>query len=245
MDKRPENSRIVVVAATEMEVKLLTGECTFLGARADHLRSYALGNLRFDLLITGIGSTFTTFFLTQHLAANTCSLVINAGIAGSLSEHLQIGDVVNVVEEEFSDLGIEKENEFLTLFDSGFMHPDEFPFENRMLKADGDNLAGFLPRVKGITSNVSHGRESSISQLKERFSAGVESMEGAAVFYVCRWFGVPCLQIRAISNRVAPRSQSLVGHPPGAREPQKLPAEGFKRTSGEGCMILLILRQNF
>ncbi len=209
MDKRPGNSKIVLVAATDMEVKLLTGECTFLGAGTDHLRSYALGDLHFDLLVTGIGSTFTTYFLTQHLSANPCSLVINAGIAGSLSENLHIGDVVNVVEEEFSDLGIEQEDEFLTLFDSGFMLADEFPFENRMLKADGMSLAGYLPRVKGITSNVSHGRESSISQLKERFSAGVESMEGAAVFYVCRWFGVPCLQIRAISNRVAPRSQAL------------------------------------
>ena len=33
-------------------------------------------------------------------------------------------------------------------------------------------------------------------------------MEGAAVFYVCRWLGVPCLEIRAISNMVVPRSQS-------------------------------------
>jgi len=36
----------------------------------------------------------------------------------------------------------------------------------------------------------------------------VESMEGAAVFYVCRYLGVPCVQIRAISNRVAPRENA-------------------------------------
>ena len=119
-----------------------------------------------------------------------------------------MGDVVNVVEEEFADLGIEKEEEFLTLFDSGFMHSDEFPFENRMLKAEGEGLAAFLPRVKGITSNISHGRESTIARLKDRYSASVVSMEGAAVFYVCRWMGIPCVQIRAISNLVAPRSQS-------------------------------------
>ena len=77
-----------------------------------------------------------------------------------------------------------------------------------MLKAEGEGLAAFLPRVKGITSNISHGRESTIARLKDRYSASVVSMEGAAVFYVCRWMGIPCVQIRAISNLVAPRSQS-------------------------------------
>jgi futalosine hydrolase len=134
--------------------------------------------------------------------------VINTGIAGSLSDHIRIGNVVSISEEEFGDLGVEKENEFLTLFESGFLQSNEFPFENRMLKADGQHFAGFLPKVKGVTTNISHGRESSITELKNRSSAKVVSMEGAAVFYVCRMFGVPCLQIRAISNMVVPRSQS-------------------------------------
>ncbi len=208
MKGKVKESKVLLVAATEMEVKLLIDESLLLVAASDNFRSYRIGETDYDLLLTGIGTTFTAFFLTQHLAAFSYAVVLNAGIAGALGDHLHIGDVVNVVEEEFADLGIEKENEFLTLFDSGFMRPDEFPFENRMLRADGDHVAAFLPRVKGITSNISHGRESTISLLKDRFSASVESMEGAAVFYVCRWMGVPCLQIRAISNLVAPRSQS-------------------------------------
>lgn len=201
-------TKLLLVSATEMEVKLITDECLFLKAKNDNLKAFRFRDLEFDLLITGIGTTFTTFSLTQTLLNNQYGLVINAGIGGSLSEHIKIGDVVNVVEEEFADLGIEKEYEFLTLFDSGFMHPDEFPFENRKLKADGYILPDSLPRVKGITSNISHGRESSIRELKNRFSASVESMEGAAVLYVCRWQGIPCIQIRAISNMVAPRADS-------------------------------------
>lgn len=200
--------KVLVVAATEMEVKLLSNECRFNRSVTDNLTSYSYGKLDLDILITGIGTTFTTFFLTQTLCGNSYSHVINTGIAGSLSDQIRIGDVLNVSEEEFGDLGIEKENEFLTLFDSGFLQSNEFPFENRMLKADGQHLAGFLPQVKGVTANISHGRESSILELKNRTSAKVVSMEGAAVFYVCRWLGVPCLQIRAISNMVVPRSQS-------------------------------------
>jgi futalosine hydrolase len=200
--------KTLLVAATEMEIKLLSDECKLIKAVSDNMKSYTYNNLDIDILITGIGATFTTFFLTQALLESSYSFVVNAGIAGSLSERYKIGDVVNVVEEEFADLGIEKEQEFLTLFDSGFLRSDEFPFENRTLKGDNHNLAEFLPRVKGITSNISHGRESSIQELKNRFSANVVSMEGAAVFYVCRWLGIPFLQIRSISNMVVPRSLS-------------------------------------
>jgi len=200
--------KVLLVAATGMEVKLLTDECKYKNAISDNLKSYSYNGIDFDLLLTGIGPTFTAFCLTQTLIGNSYSLVIDTGIAGGLSDQVKIGDVVNVVEEEFADLGIEKEEEFLTLFDSGYMHSDEFPFENRVLKADRQKAAAFLPQVKGITTSISHGRESSILALKNRFSANIESMEGAAVFYVCRWLGVPCLEIRAISNMVVPRSQS-------------------------------------
>lgn len=208
MNKESRSARILLVAATALEVKMLTDECECIRADSDNLKTYRFGNLHFDLLLSGIGVTFTTFSLTHTLLHHAYSLVINAGIAGSLADHLRIGDVVSVVEEEFADLGIEEESGFLTLFDSGFLQSDEFPFENRALKADGKEILEFLPGVKGITSNVSHGRYSSINEIKTRFSASVESMEGAAVFYVCRYLGLPCIQIRAISNRVAPRENA-------------------------------------
>jgi futalosine hydrolase len=35
----------------------------------------------------------------------------------------------------------------------------------------------------------------------------IESMEGAAFFYACRQAGVPCMQIRAVSNYVEKRNR--------------------------------------
>jgi futalosine hydrolase len=105
-------------------------------------------------------------------------------------------------------LGIEKEHEFLTLFDSGFMDGNEFPFEQGILKASLSNGLFNLRKVRGITTNKSHGRTDSIAELKSKFSGQVESMEGAVVFYVCNWMGVSCFQIRAISNFVEPRDSA-------------------------------------
>ena len=124
-----------------------------------------------DILITGIGTAFTTFHLTNTLRDSKYQLVINIGIAGSLTKELNIGEVVSVVTDEFADLGIEKENEFLTLFETGFMDANEFPFEQGILKASDSNGLFHLKKVRGITTNKSHGRAKSIVEIKSKFSA--------------------------------------------------------------------------
>lgn len=200
--------KILIVAATWMEVKLLVDEMEKVEEKSHLLKEYRLNETNIDILIAGIGTTFTTFHLTNALRDKKYDRVINIGIAGSLTRELEIGDVVNVVSEEFADLGVEKRDEFLTLFESGFMDANEFPFEQGVLKPSNANGWLNLKKVRGITTNKSNGRESSIANIKEKFTAHVESMEGAAVFYVCNWLGVDCYQIRAISNYVEPRDSA-------------------------------------
>ena len=42
----------------------------------------------------------------------------------------------------------------------------------------------------------------------QNFNVDVESMEGAACFSICRVFGMPCLEIRAVSNFATTRDKS-------------------------------------
>lgn len=200
--------KILIVAATWMEVKLLVDEFNYLEEDSHLLKRYEFAGTNIDILITGIGTTFTTCHLTDTLKENQYDLVLNIGIAGSLTKELKIGEVVNVISEEFADLGIEKKDEFLTLFESGFMDPNDYPFDHGVLKATYNNGLFDFKKVRGITTNKSHGRGSSIEEIHQKFSAHVESMEGAAVFYVCNWLGIPCSQIRGISNFVEPRDSS-------------------------------------
>ncbi|MFM7728196.1 MAG: hypothetical protein ACKO7B_15965, partial [Flavobacteriales bacterium] len=67
---------------------------------------------------------------------------------------------------------------------------------------------GSLPAVKGITVSRVHGEDASIALALQRAPAQVESMEGASFYYVCNKEHVPCLQIRAISNRVERRNRA-------------------------------------
>ncbi len=200
--------KILIVAATLMELKLLVDELNFLEEKCHNLTQYEFSGTNIDILIAGIGTTFTTFHLTETLKDNSYNLVLNIGIAGSLTRELEIGEVVNVVSEEFADLGIEKMDEFLTLFESGFMDSNDYPFDHGVLKATNNNGLVDFKKVRGITTNKSHGRESSIAEVHQKYSAHVESMEGAAVFYVCNWLGIDCYQIRSISNFVEPRDSS-------------------------------------
>lgn len=200
--------KILIVAATLMDVKLLTDELEYKGEKSHLLKQYRFGDKDIDVLITGIGTTFATFHLLQTLQQNVYDFVINVGITGSLTRDLELGEVVNVVSEEFADLGFEDTEEFLTLFESGFIENNEFPFQGGLLKVANNNGFGQLKKVRGITCNKSHGRRSSIDEIQRKFLAQVESTEGAAILFVCNWMGVSCYQLRAISNYVEPRDPS-------------------------------------
>jgi len=148
----------------------------------------------FNVLITGMGMVNTSIQITKELMRDKYDLVINMGVAGSFSNDYVIGDVVEVVEDNFSELGFEDGNDFGLFSD----------FVNKYNVTAKTNLQ----KVKGITVNTVHGNDQSITEIVNRLNPDVESMEGAAVFKVCNEFAVPCFQIRAISNNVELRNKA-------------------------------------
>jgi futalosine hydrolase len=162
-----------------------------------------------SLLVTGVGMVATAFSLGQILSKKPVDLVVNIGLAGSLSAIIHPGDLVEVTEEEFGDLGAEDRGSFLDVFQLGLVEIGQKPWLGKsLMPIQRDRLDTGLRKVKGTTVNTVHGEESSITAFTSRSSAEVESMEGAAVFYACGMLEIPCLQIRAISNYVEPRDRS-------------------------------------
>ena len=149
-----------------------------------------------DVIVTGVGMVNTTFSLTKRLSKKSYDLVINMGIAGSFSDKIKIGDVVEVKEDIFSEIGFENGNSF-----SEFIN---FRIENSFKVNEKTNLK----KVKGITVNTVHGNEKTIVEIISRLNPDLESMEGAACFMVCEQFEIPCMQIRAISNKVEKRNKA-------------------------------------
>ena len=147
------------------------------------------------VLVTGIGMVNTSINLTRELSKNRYDLVINMGIAGSFKDSINIGDVVEITEDSFSEIGFENNNQFNKF--------SEFDIKTNFTV----NPKSTLKSVKSITVNTVHGNAQSISEIVERENTDIESMEGAAVFNVCEYFNTNCIQIRSISNKVETRNK--------------------------------------
>ncbi len=144
----------------------------------------------------------TAFVLGKHLASNQYDLAINLGIAGSFDRNIALGEVVEIVDDSFSELGAEDGDEFLSIEKLGFGESNFKP--SARLYNYGIT---HIKQVKAITVNTVHGNETSIQKITSRINPQLESMEGAAFFYACKQAGIPCLQIRAVSNYVEKRNR--------------------------------------
>jgi futalosine hydrolase len=190
---------LLIVAATEKETEAL--EKKFLQQH---------GSYRVDFLVTGVGMTAMAYSLTKKISKKKYDLAMNIGLAGAFREEIKIGEVVNVVTDCFADLGAEDGEKFLTLHQLGLQHEDRFPFWNGTLKSDEVQRHASLKslkNVKGISVNKVHGHDESIQRTIKKFHPDIESMEGASFFYISMLEKIPCIQLRAISNRVERRNR--------------------------------------
>lgn len=197
--------RILIVAESPREVLKLVDELKFVNQIDPNFKSYSCYNLHVDILITGLGSTFMAYHLTRALNMINYDLAINIGLAGSFDHFLEQGFVVNVIQEQFADLGVVHKNNFFTLAEEELMDENTFPFAEGKLHSLGnfelDEIESLIP-VKGITLNTLHSDPKWLAKLRDKFDPEVETMTGAAFFYVCLQEKIPFLQIRAISHFV-------------------------------------------
>ena len=162
-----------------------------------------------DVLITGVGAPATIYHLLKRIGQMDYDLIIQAGIAGSFTEDLSPGMTVLISQDCFGDLGVEINEKFNTVFEEGFCDENEFPFMNGWLLNDHPLLQiGSFRQAKAITVNKVTDNLQQKKRLIKKFSPQVESMEGAALHYVCLQEKIPFLQLRVISNYVGERDRS-------------------------------------
>jgi futalosine hydrolase len=160
------------------------------------------------VLVSGVGMLATAVSLTKVLAGQSVGLIVNFGVCGSFRSDLAPGTVVQVVDDELGDFGAEDHGNFLSAFDLGFVSKEDPRYINHRLRSSTPvNFHLQLPEVTGVTVNTVHGSSDSIRLFKERCVADVETMEGAAVFFVAADFRLPVIQLRAVSNFVEPRNR--------------------------------------
>lgn len=194
--------KILIVSATEFEIAPMLEHMDNIHRAGGPLINCTYKNLEIDILVTGVGMVSTAYY-SGKILNDSYDLALNVGICGSFNSNLEIGTVVNVYEDCFSELGAEEGEVFLAIDDLKLNGVTKIQNNSGAINIEIEKL----PKVNGITVNTSHGNEMSIKKVVEKFHPIVESMEGAAFMFVCENERIPYVQIRAVSNYVEKRNK--------------------------------------
>jgi futalosine hydrolase len=190
--------RILIVTAVDAEKEAVVRGCR--------------GDSRFDVLAAGVGPAAAAVSTAAHFAKSEhrYGVVISAGIGGGFSGQAEVGELVVASEIIAADLGAQTPEGFVSL--------DKLGFGFTRICAD-DNLSAQIAvalRAAGLTVHIGPvltlstvtGSAATAAELAARVpGAAAEGMEGFGVASAAQSFGLPVLEIRAISNKVGPRDR--------------------------------------
>jgi futalosine hydrolase len=195
--------RVIITAATVAEWMP-----SFL--EMNHLYTGESQRLKVQFHQSGVGMLASAVAITRMVKEDKPDLIIQAGIAGCFDASAALGKVVVIKDESLADMGVEEDGKWKDIFDLKLEKSSYHPFERR--KLPNPWLAKFnllkLPEVSAITINEISTNKERILQLVKKYDPYTESMEGAAVHYVCREANIPFIQMRAVSNYIGERNKA-------------------------------------
>lgn len=176
------------------------------------------GYERADVQLAGVGPASAAAATAAALAragqtdGGAYSLVVSAGIGGGFAEVAGVGSLVVASEIIAADLGAETQDGFAGVDELGFGSPRIVVADELAARWTTALQEAGLPVHHGpiLTLSTVTGTAKTARSLAERYpGAGAEAMEGFGVAEAARQFGVPVLELRAISNAVGPRQREL------------------------------------
>lgn len=191
-----------------MNCLIVSATTTEIGPFLKSLGSGENYPVEIDVLISGVGMMASAFALSRQIHLKRPDLIIQAGIAGSFDQSIQLGTVFAVKKDTIADLGVTEKSKLLSIFDLGLARPGQFPFTNGWLLNKSPLLKKVkLRKIDAISCNEISTSKTKINFYKNKFDPAIESMEGAALHYVCLMERVPFIQIRSVSNYIGERNK--------------------------------------
>ncbi|MFD3519368.1 futalosine hydrolase [Streptomyces sp. NPDC058653] len=164
-----------------------------------------------DVLAAGVGpaavaSGTATALARAELSSAPYDLVVSAGIGGGFRPHAPVGSLVVADAIVAADLGAETPEGFLPVDELGFGRTVHRPPPELSTR-----IARLLDAVHApvLTVSTVTGSAARTAELTARHPrAAAEAMEGFGVAEAAAAYGVPVVEIRAVSNAVGPRDRS-------------------------------------
>lgn len=197
MEAQWKERRVLVVTSVEAE-----REAVWRGLQADS---------RFKVIIGGVGPMSAAARTARELASQPYDLVVCAGICGGFVGRADVGSIVVASEIICADLGAETPD--------GYMSVDELGFGSARISVDSDLSGSLTAAVKKagipavcapvLTLSTVTGTAQTTAELLVRVpKAAAEAMEGFGVATAALDFGLPIVELRAVSNAIGPRDKS-------------------------------------
>ncbi len=163
--------------------------------------SGSLENQRVVTAVSGIGKVFAAICTEAMILEYNPDVIINTGVAGTLTDKLSIGDIAvakNVVQHDMDTSPLGDPRGLISGINVIYIDADENTSE-RLSKAAGEL------KINTVCATVASGDQFIASAEKkkditESFNAVACEMEGAAIGQVCYVNGKPFAVLRAISD---------------------------------------------
>lgn len=168
---------------------------------------------RFQVELAGVGPVAAAITATRLLAAGggRYGAVISAGIGGGFEGQAPIGSIVVSSLIAAPDLGAETPQGFSSLEELGF-GSSSVAVDPALAAKTAAAIAACGVKVRlgpALTLATVTGTAATASVMAARVpGAASEGMEGYGVAAAAEAFGLPALEIRAISNAIGPRDKS-------------------------------------
>lgn len=171
--------------------------------RAGHL-SFTRGRLRGqDVVIgmAGVGKVNAAMCAQTMALKYAPSLIVNSGVAGSLSPKLGIGDIAvatGVVQHDFDTTAFGDAPAWFAALDGDTFPCDAGVSEDILRAAAGEGIRALPAKLASGDQFISNADIK--ARLVRLFGAEACDMEAGAIAQVCFYNGVKCAVIRAISD---------------------------------------------
>nr|WP_229909579.1 futalosine hydrolase [Streptomyces flavofungini] len=208
---RPPGPRVLIATAVPAERDAVASGLSEPSAPSEPSEpSEPFGPPVVDLLVAGVGpaaaAAATGRALALAAAADTpYDLVVSAGIGGGFQPGAPVGSLVLADAVTAADLGAETPDGFLPVTELGFGRVTHVPppaLVSALAAATGAAV-GTVLTVSTVTGSAARA-----DALRDRHPGVLaEAMEGFGVAEAAALYGLPVLEVRAVSNPVGPRDR--------------------------------------
>lgn len=171
-----------------------------------------IGNVvSLEVLVAGVGMSASATHTAMKMAQNKYDLVVSAGIGGGFRGRAEVSSLVVSNEIIAADLGVQTTEGFSSLDELG-LGSTHYPV-NESLVTQFSHLLGqaglAVSTGAALTVSTVTGTDETATELVMRIPhATSEAMEGFAVATVADAYGLPFIELRAISNVVGLRDRA-------------------------------------